>query len=270
MLSTGDAIPTWIRLEGRRGEPVVFLKQRLLSNDVLRGIVSLIPSAVATQAIAAAGADFVLIDREHGPIGRETMHAMIAATAGTDCAPLVRVPSIDEAETKAALDAGAQGIVFPLVRTAADAERCVSYLTYPPTGLRGFGPFVAHSRYRTSLFDYADSVGPTIVCGLLLETVEAVENIDEILRVPGIDFVVAAQFDLSTALGVSGQFDAPVFVDATAVLERAVASSPLPFGGVAFTPERSRALIAKGYRVLFHGFDVLMLEERVQTFKTWT
>ena len=142
---------------------------------------------------------------------------MIAATAGTDSAALVRVPSIEETETKAALDAGAEGIVFPLVRTAADAERCVSYLTYPPTGLRGFGPFVAHSRHQTTLFEYAGSVGPAIACGLLLETVEAVENIDEILRVPGIDFVVAAQFDLSTALGVSGQFDAPVFVDRFAV-----------------------------------------------------
>ena len=114
----------------------MFLKQRLQSTDVLRGIMTLIPSAVVTQAVAAAGADFVLIDREHGPIGRETMHAMIAATAGTGCAALVRVPSIDETETKAALDAGAEGIVFPLVRTAADAERCVSYLTYPPAGLR--------------------------------------------------------------------------------------------------------------------------------------
>ena len=96
------------------------------------------------------------------------------------------------------------------------------------------------------------------------------ENIDEILRVPGIDFVVAAQFDLSTALGVSGQFDAPVFVEAIAVLERAMESSQVPRGGVAFTPESSRALIAKGYRLLFHGFDVLMLEERVRTFQTWT
>ena len=100
----------------------MFLKQRLQSTGVLRGVMTLIPSAVVTQTVAAAGADFVLIDREHGPIGRETMHAMIAATAGTDCAPLVRVPSIDEAETKAALDAGAEGIVFPLVRTAADGS----------------------------------------------------------------------------------------------------------------------------------------------------
>jgi 4-hydroxy-2-oxoheptanedioate aldolase len=242
----------------------------LRSADILRGVLTVIPSAAVTQACAAAGADFVLIDREHGPIGPETMHATIAATAGTNCAPLVRVPSIDEAQSKAALDAGAEGIVFPLVRTAEDATRCVSYLTYPPAGLRGFGPFVAHSRYHTSLFDYAGSVGPEIACGVLLETVEAVENIDEILRVPGIDFVVPAQFDLSTALGVSGQFDSPPFVDAITTIERAVASSQLPAGCVAFTPEQTSSALAKGYRVLFYGFDVLMLKERVETYKTWT
>jgi hypothetical protein len=72
---------------------LVFFKERLSSGDLLRGVAHVIPSAVATQAVAAAGVDFVMIDREHGPIGRENLHAMVASTAGTDCAPLVRVPT---------------------------------------------------------------------------------------------------------------------------------------------------------------------------------
>ena len=84
----------------------MFLRERLArEGEVLHGVLAAIPSAVATQAIAAAGADFILIDREHAPIGREAMHAMIAATAGTACGALVRVPGIDEAEVKVALDA---------------------------------------------------------------------------------------------------------------------------------------------------------------------
>src|SRR5579862_630362 len=157
---------------------------------LVSGVVCVIPSAVATQAIAAAGADWVIIDQEHGPIGFETLHAMIAATQGTDCAPLVRVPEIGEAHVKRALDAGAEGICFPLVRAAADAERCVASLRYAPEGKRGWGPFVAHSRWGTPMFDYADGPGRQLVCMLLIETREAVENIESICRVEGVDVMV--------------------------------------------------------------------------------
>lgn len=247
----------------------MLFKERLRGDGVLRGVLNVIPSPVVTQAIAAGGADFVVIDREHGPIDRSAMHAMIAATAGTACAPLVRVPGIDEGEVKAALDAGAEGIVYPLVRTAQDAERCVSLLTYPPAGTRGWGPFLAHARHGVAIGDYLAEAGPRIACCLLIETAEAVENLDAILAVPGIDVVILAQYDLSTALGVHGRFDAPDFLQAAAAIERAVAAAGLPLGGAALTPERSAELIAKGYRVFFNGFDVLMLKEQVEAFARW-
>jgi 4-hydroxy-2-oxoheptanedioate aldolase len=249
---------------------LVFFKERLSRGDLLRGVANVIPSAVVTQAVAAAGADFVMIDREHGPIGRENMHAMVASTSGTDCAALVRVPAIDEGEVKVALDAGAEGIVFPLVRTRHDAERCVSLVNYPPSGLRGWGPFVAHSHFKTALFDYLGEVGPQVTCCLLIETAEAVEHIDAILDVPRVDLAVVAQFDLSTALGVHGRFDSPVFVDAIVAIEQAAAANGIPLGGAALSAEQSASLIAKGYRVLIHGFDVLMLKNQIASFMTWT
>ncbi len=113
----------------------------------LAGFLNLIPSPVATQALAAAGADVVVIDQEHGPIGPESLHAMIASTAGTSCSPWVRVSRSDEALVKTALDAGAEGIVFPLVSTAESAAECVALTRYPPDGRRGWGPLVAHSRW---------------------------------------------------------------------------------------------------------------------------
>ncbi len=241
-------------------------KDRLRAGEMLRGVLNVIPSAVATQARAAAGADFVLVDREHGPIGRESLHAMIAATAGTACAPLVRVPGIDAAEVKLALDAGAEGIVFPLVRTAADAERCVALMTYVPGGLRGWGPMVAHARWGTTLAGYADEVAPRLVCCLLLETPEAVEHADAILAVEGVDVAVIAPFDLSTALGVPGRFDAPEFVDAVVALERAAAAHGVPLGGVALTAQRAADLEARGYRLLLRGIDTVMLAEHVAGF----
>jgi 4-hydroxy-2-oxoheptanedioate aldolase len=248
----------------------MFFKDRLRRDDgVLRGVMSVIPAAVAAQAVAAAGADFIVVDREHGPIGRETMHAMIAATAGTDCAALVRVPAVDETEVKVALDAGAEGIVYPLVRSAEDVKRCVAYMSYPLDGSRGWGPFVAHSRFGTSLAEYSRAVAPHLTCCVLIETAEAVENIDAILAVPGLDLVVLAPFDLSTVLGVEGRYDAPVFVEAVARVELAVAGTTVPLGGVALTHEQSTLLAARGYRLLLNGFDVLMLKERTAAFKTW-
>jgi 4-hydroxy-2-oxoheptanedioate aldolase len=245
----------------------VFLKQRLAhEGEVLNGVLGTIPSAVAAQAVATAGADFLLVDREHGPIGREAMHAMIAATAGTACGALVRVPAIDEAEVKLALDCGAEGISFPMVRSAADVERCVALLHYPPRGSRGWGPFVAHSRYGTSPAQYSTTVGPQISCWVQIETVEAVQSIDAIVRVPGLDVVVLAPFDLSIALGVEGQFAAPRFVEAVAAVERAAAAAGVPLCGVALDARRAEELTARGYRALLRGIDVFMLKEAVAGF----
>jgi 4-hydroxy-2-oxoheptanedioate aldolase len=246
----------------------MFLKERLAREvDVLNGVLGTIPSAVAAQAIAAAGADFLLVDREHAPIGRETIHAMIAATAGTACAPLVRVPGIDESEVKVALDAGAEGVSFPMVRSAADVERCVALLRYPPDGSRGWGRFVAHSHYGTSPAEYSTAVGPHVTCWVQIETLEAVQSLEAIVRVPGLDVVVIAPFDLSMALGVEGRFDAPDFVEAVAAVERAAADAGLPLCGVALDAERAAELAARGYRALLRGIDVFMLKAAVAAFR---
>jgi 2-keto-3-deoxy-L-rhamnonate aldolase RhmA len=242
----------------------MFLKERLAAEgDVLNGVMATIPSAVAAQAVAAAGADFLLVDREHAPIGREALHAMIAATAGTACGPLVRVPAIEEAEVKLALDSGAEGISFPLVRSAADVERGVALLRYPPEGARGWGPFVAHSRYRTSPAEYSTAVGPHISCWAQIETLEAVRDIDAIVRVPGLDVVVIAPFDLSIALGVEGRFDAPPFVEAVEAVERAAMRAGIALCGVALDARRAAELTARGYRALLRGIDVFMLADAV-------
>jgi 4-hydroxy-2-oxoheptanedioate aldolase len=235
----------------------------------LSGFINLIPSAVATQALAATGADWVLIDQEHGPIGPESLHAMIAATAGTACAPLVRVPRTDEAFVKSALDAGAEGIVFPLVATAETVAECVALTRYPPLGRRGWGPFVAHSRWGVELFDYLPLRSYRTVCGILIETRSAIEHLEEICKVEGVDFMIIAQFDLSTDLGVPGRFDAPEFRAAVQQAERVIMEHRIPLGGVAMSKEQTQSLIQRGYRVLAHHFDVLMLRQMARQMMEW-
>ncbi|MXQ08600.1 2,4-dihydroxyhept-2-ene-1,7-dioic acid aldolase [Alphaproteobacteria bacterium GH1-50] len=228
-----------------------------------------IPSATVTQAMVAAGADAVIIDLEHGAVDYGSAHAMIAATARSGCAALVRIAENEDWQVKRALDLGAEGICFPLIRTAEDAARAVASLRYPPSGARGFGPFLAHSFEGVSLMDYRATVDESRVCMLLIETREAVENIEEICKVPGIDILVPAFFDLSTAYGVSGQFDHPDVVAATARIEAAASEAGLPLGGPALSKAQADALFARGYRVIA-GFDILFLKAAVAEAQGWT
>ena len=139
------------------------LKARLNNgSERLTAHVCTIPSATVTQAMAAAGADAVIIDMEHGAVDHASAHAMIAATQGTKCAPIVRVAENDPVQVKRMLDLGAQGICFPMIRTVEDATRAVASLRYPPYGNRGFGPFIAHSAAGVSLLDYKDAVDGTL------------------------------------------------------------------------------------------------------------
>jgi len=245
------------------------LKHKLHNSEAcLTGTVCTIPSATVTQAIAASGVDMVVIDLEHGAVDYASAHAMIAATAGTDCAPLVRVAENSEVQVKRVLDLGAEGIVFPLINTAADTRRAVASLRYPPRGTRGFGPFLAQSRWQTTLPDYRADIEDHLVCCLLIETVEAVANIDDILAVEGVDFVILAPFDLSTSLGVSGQFDHPDFLAAQEKVEQAARKAGMPLGGNALVAAQAEALIAKGYRMI-GGFDILWLRQKAAELASW-
>ena len=246
------------------------LKERLKIGPIpIAGYAITIPSPVVTQAFAAAGADFVWIDQEHGPIGPEAVHAMIAATSGTTCSPWVRVGRRDEALVKTALDAGAEGIVFPLVRTADEAAECVALTRYPPKGRRGWGPFVAHSRWGTPLFQHLEQRGDATVCGLMIETTDAIANIREIAAVDGIDFLFIAPFDLSTELGVSGKFDAPELKDAIRRAEDAILEAGIAMGGAAMSREQTVTARERGYRVIVHGFDVLVLKAHCVAASEW-
>ena len=227
-----------------------------------------IPSPVVVQAMVAGGADAVIIDLEHGAVDYASAHAMIAATARSECAPLVRVAANEDWQVKRVLDLGAEGIVFPLIRTAEDAERAVSATRYPPNGTRGFGPFIAHSHEGLALMDYRGAVDDTRVVCLLVETRDAVENIEAICAVPGIDLLIPAAFDLSTDFGVSGQFDHPDVVAAMAKIESAAKSADIPLGNACLSAEQAKGLFARGYRVIA-GFDALWMRARTAEVQSW-
>jgi 4-hydroxy-2-oxoheptanedioate aldolase len=245
------------------------LKEKLTDTTLcLSAHICTIPSAAVSQAYAAAGADMVIIDLEHGAIDFADLQAMTAATQGTECAPLVRVPEIDEVQVKRALDMGAEGICFPLVRSAEDARRAVASMYYPPKGVRGFGPFIAHSRWGTAIMEYPAEIEKRLICCLLVETADAVENIEEICAVPGIDMIVPAQFDLSSDMGLMGQFDHPDFRAAVERVMAAARAANLPVGQVALDEAQAKARREEGCRVLV-GFDIFHLKAAAGALSGW-
>ncbi len=245
------------------------LKRRLKeTEDRMTMHMCTIPSAAVTQVMAANGADSIFVDLEHGAIDYEVAHAMIAATAGADCAALVRIAENTPALVKRALDLGADGIVFPLIRTAADAEAAVASLRYPPHGTRGFGPFMASAKWNVPLMEYREKVEPELLCVLLVETADSVENIDDICKVPGIDLLVPAPFDLSTDLGLHGQFDHPDFIAAVGKIEAAAHAAGIPLGGIGLEQAQAESLFARGYRIIA-AVDAIWLGAMTRNAQSW-
>jgi 4-hydroxy-2-oxoheptanedioate aldolase len=231
--------------------------------------INIIPSPVVTQALSSAGADAIVIDQEHAPVGPENLHAMIASTAGTECLPFVRVGKCDEAMVKLALDLGAAGIVFPLVNSAEEAADCVAMIKYPPAGRRGFGPFIAHSRWGVPFDEYFPTIGDTARCNILIETRDAIQNIDAICAVPGISTLILAGLDLSVNLGCPGCFDDPRFLKAVDRFEKITAAAGVPKGTLAQTEEQAKAAVARGYSSIGLGFDILLLKKAATDAMGW-
>jgi 4-hydroxy-2-oxoheptanedioate aldolase len=154
----------------------------------------MMPGPFATEIVSASGCDWLCIDLQHGLIGDDDLPAMIMAAQIRRTPVLVRVPWNEPAAIMRALDAGGDGVIVPMVNTVAEAERAVAASRYPPLGYRSWGPL--RSLMATPGFDPA--VGnERIVCLVMIETVEAFDNLDAILAVPGVDGVFVGPNDLA-------------------------------------------------------------------------
>lgn len=222
-----------------------------------------IPSAEIVQIMASAGLDWVLIDMEHSPIDTAAAHAMIAATAGTQLVPLVRLPSADAWQAKIPLDLGAFGVCFPMTSTRKAAENVVEAVRYPPRGRRHWGPFYAPLRWGVSMQEYLAHADDDILAIGTLEHADAIGNLHEIVATPGLDLLFIGPGDLATSMGFKGRPETPEVQAAIAVMETAVRNSPVVLGGVAPTVDAANAMIERGYRALVLGFDWSFLQRGI-------
>jgi 4-hydroxy-2-oxoheptanedioate aldolase len=184
------------------------------------GCMLMIPSAFSAELVAAAGYDFVVVDWQHGLFGYEGMLAMVQAI-GNRATPIVRVSWNEPSLIMRALDAGADGVIVPMVNSAAEARAAALACRYAPAGNRSWGP----TRSALGIPDFGPQMdNDRVICAVMIETVEAVEAADEILAVPGIDVAFVGPADLS--LSRSGGLEAPGRTPAdSALIEKVMAAA---------------------------------------------
>jgi 4-hydroxy-2-oxoheptanedioate aldolase len=213
-----------------------------------------IPSSFSAEVMANQGFDSLTVDMQHGVIDYQVAVTMLQGISTTGAMPMARVPWNDPARLMKILDAGAYGVICPMVNTRAEAEALVRACKYPPRGYRSWGP-VRASIYAGA--DYGDHANEDIVVMPMIETAEAMKNLDDILSVPGVDGVYVGPSDLSLALGLKprlDQTDAPV-VEAQQKIAEACKRHGVVAGIHNSTAAYALKMIAQGYQFVTLASD---------------
>ena len=163
------------------------------------GLWSVVPGSFGAEILSETGADYVCVDQQHGLIDYDAMVPMFQAIRAGGAAPITRVLSNDPFLIMKALDAGAWAVIVPLVGSAGDAARAVSACRYPPRGVRSFGPVRAATVIGSR---DPEELGSEVLCLVMVETVEALERVDEIAATPGVDGIYIGPSDLALSLGL--------------------------------------------------------------------
>ncbi len=220
------------------------LKARLKKGETLTGTFVGLGHPDVTEWLSRLGYDFLLLDGEHSPIGFETMQRMMQAMNGTSCVPIIRPQWNEMVVVKRVLDLGAYGVLLPWVNTKEEAENAVRVCKYPPDGIRGCGP------RRAATFDpeYFSTVNDELLIAVQIETQQAVDNVEEILSVKGIDACYIGPYDLALSmLGSSPDWDNPRYLAAFDKVLAASAKIAKP-AGMFTSPDNIGWAIKRGFK----------------------
>jgi 4-hydroxy-2-oxoheptanedioate aldolase len=232
------------------------LKKALLEGRPVVGATVTVPNVDTALTLANAGFDFLWIEMEHGPITLESLRAILLATRGARAVPITRVPANEVWLAKRVLDEGSLGVVFPFTSTRDLAERAVASCRYPPLGDRGFGPAFALSRYGMGASEYVQFANENVLVVVIIERKEAIENIESIASVPGIDVLFVGVNDLSFSLGVGGRTTDPLVEQALSKVLEAGRRHRVPVGYPTGNPAEVNRRIAQGFRFFQASSDI--------------
>ena len=238
------------------------LKSKLRNRQLTIGSWLTLGHSSIAEIMAKAGFDWLTVDMEHSAITLHEAQQLIQVIELSGCVPLVRVGANDANLIKRVMDAGAHGVIVPMINTKEDAERAVGAVKYPPQGFRGVGLARAQS-YGTDFEGYRKWNETESIVVVQIEHFKAVEHLEAILSVKGVDAFIIGPYDISASLGVAGQFDHP---EMTAVLGRIsdIARRLKAVAGYHVVPpdvEQAVEKVQQGYRFLAYSTDFLFLGE---------
>jgi 4-hydroxy-2-oxoheptanedioate aldolase len=224
------------------------------------GLWSMMPGSFGVELLASARPDYVCIDQQHGLADLAALIPMLAAAEAAGATPLVRVLRNDPADIGKVLDAGARGVIVPLVNNASEAARAVQACRYPPEGNRSYGPV------RASLvFGTGDPValGREVSCIVMVETREGLENVEEIAATPGVDGIYVGPSDLALSLGLPPTLDPvePTHVEAVARIKDACKHHGIGAGIHTASAEVAKRHAEAGFDMVTTGTDATLLAD---------
>lgn len=215
-------------------------------------------SPLVAEALGHAGVDWGLIDMEHSPLDMGDVLHLLQAVGNTKMVPVVRVPWNDAVTVKRVLDAGAQTVMFPFVQSAEEAARAVASTRYPPQGVRGLSHMSRASHFGTTK-DYPNVANKQVGVIVQLESPEALDRLDDIAAVHGVDALFVGPGDLAAGMGHAGQPMHPAVMERMTNAARRCAELGKPIGTLGDTPQAAAQYRAAGFTFVALGADLGLL-----------
>lgn len=236
------------------------LKKKFQNGESAIGTFVKLTDPAVPEILALAGFDFFVLDTEHVAIDREQLTNIVRAADAAGITPIVRVRENQQVEVLQNLDLGYAGVQVPNVDTAQEARDLVSYVKYTPLGVRGLSPSVRACGYGTcGVQDYIDAANANTIVIAHCETKTCVENLDEVLKVEGLDVIFIGPMDLSQSYGVPGNTADPEVKAAIETVTAKTLAAGKVVGTVAGTPAAAKALIEKGVQYILLASDQGMI-----------
>lgn len=230
-------------------------RNRVLAGEWLAGTWLNLGSPLTAEMAGLAGFDWVLLDHEHGPGSDTTILHQLQAVSATPAAGLVRIAGNEAPRFKRVLDAGAHGVMVPYISTAAEAQAAVASLRYPPRGVRGVAKLNRAAAFGAGFEAYFAHAHEWLVNAVQIETAEGVNQVDAIAAVDGADVIFAGPLDLTTNLGIMGQYSHPIFLDALKRIAAAAKNAGKAAGILLLDPAQLTMAHELGYSFIALGSD---------------